>query len=79
MVEDPSQRPLIEQLQQHHYISGTGMDYPMESLSRLVHAYKALGSSGGSRASLFSAVGAQREPASDPPFLAPEEWKFQHS
>ncbi|RTE70778.1 hypothetical protein BHE90_014826 [Fusarium euwallaceae] len=76
IVEDPSQRPPIEHLQQHPYIHGTEMDYPTQSLSRLVHAYKLWEAQGGSRASLFSPGGAQREPASDSPSLLPEEWNF---
>ncbi|KAI5863972.1 kinase-like protein [Durotheca rogersii] len=76
IVEDPSQRPPIEQLQQHPYIYGTEMDYPTESLSRLVHAYKLWEAQGGSRTSLFSLGGAQREPTSDLPSLISDEWNF---
>ncbi|KJZ69296.1 hypothetical protein HIM_11309 [Hirsutella minnesotensis 3608] len=76
MVEDPSQRPPIEQLQQHHYICGTEIDYPTESLSKLVHAYKLWEAQGGSRTSLFSAAGAQRQPTSDTPSHATDEWNF---
>ncbi|KAF5026468.1 hypothetical protein F66182_1455 [Fusarium sp. NRRL 66182] len=76
MVEDPSQRPPIEQLQQHPYIYGTESAYPTKSLSRLVHAYKLWEAQGGSRTSLFSPGGAQRDPTSDLPSLVPDEWNF---
>lgn len=73
VVEDPSQRPPIQQIQQHPYIHGTEVDYPTQSLSRLMHAYKLWEAQGGSRASLFSPGGAQREPNSDSPLLLPDE------
>ncbi|KAJ4309042.1 Serine/threonine-protein kinase PAK 5 [Fusarium piperis] len=76
MVEDPSLRPPIEQLQHHPYIHGTEVDYPTESLSRLVHAYKLWEAQGGSRASLFSPGGAQRELTSDLTSSTPDEWNF---
>ncbi|KAK7416915.1 Serine/threonine-protein kinase PAK 5 [Neonectria magnoliae] len=77
MVEDPSQRPPIEELQRHPYICDTEIDYPTVSLSRLVHAYKVWETQGGSRASLFSPGGAQREPTSDlAASLVPDEWNF---
>ncbi|KAL2022132.1 hypothetical protein VTK56DRAFT_5961 [Thermocarpiscus australiensis] len=77
MVEDPAQRPPIEQVQRHPYIYNTSEDYPTVSLSKLVHAYKVWEIQGGSRRSLFSAGGAQG-PASEysPPSIADNEWNF---
>ncbi|KPM34348.1 hypothetical protein AK830_g12227 [Neonectria ditissima] len=76
MVGDSSQRPPIEELQRHPYICDTEIDYPTVSLSTLVHAYKLWETQGGSRASLFSPGGAQRELTSNLASLAADEWNF---
>ena len=76
MVDDPLQRPPIERLQQHPYIFNTEAECPATSLSELVHTYKLWEAQGGSRASLFSAAGAQRDAVADASSLAPDEWNF---
>ncbi|EGS18665.1 uncharacterized protein CTHT_0052710 [Thermochaetoides thermophila DSM 1495] len=59
LVDDPRQRPPIEQIQRHHYIYNTEVAYPTSSLAELVEWYKAWELQGGSRRSLFTAGGAQ--------------------
>ncbi|KAK4044332.1 Serine/threonine-protein kinase [Parachaetomium inaequale] len=77
MVENPTQRPRIEQVQQHSYINNTSKDYPTHSVSKLVNAYKVWEMQGGSRLSFFSAGGAQRPASScSPPFMPDDEWNF---
>ncbi|KAJ8123278.1 hypothetical protein O1611_g9632 [Lasiodiplodia mahajangana] len=81
MVENPTHRPAIGNVQRHQYIFNTEAAYPTESLSKLVRAYRLWESRGGTRQSLFSAGGAQgyysageaaREDAETPN----EEWDF---
>lgn len=59
MVEDPQDRPTIEQIQQHSYLWNTGDKFPTESLSMLVKAYRLWETQGGHRVSLFNPGGAQ--------------------
>ncbi|KAK4101823.1 serine/threonine protein kinase [Parathielavia hyrcaniae] len=77
LVENPAQRPHIEQVQQHPYIHDSSDDYPTISLSKLVNAYKVWEIQGGSRRSLFTAGGAQG-PANDcsPAGTPDDEWNF---
>jgi hypothetical protein len=76
LVEDIAQRPPIEKIQRHLYIFNTDIEYPTVSLSKLVNAYKLWEAKGGSRASLFSPGGAQREPNPHSPPTAHDEWNF---
>lgn len=65
MAEDPRDRPSINQIQRHPYLSNTTKDYPTESLSMLVHAYRLWEVQGGNRMSLFNAGGAQAPASND--------------
>ncbi|KAK0726699.1 hypothetical protein B0T26DRAFT_691454 [Lasiosphaeria miniovina] len=76
LVEDPRQRPRIEQVQKHPYVFDTYDGYPTASLSKLVSAYKLWESQGGSRRSLFSAGGAQGAPEDLAQNLEDDEWDF---
>ncbi|KAI1304732.1 kinase-like domain-containing protein [Xylaria venustula] len=78
IVENPTHRPVVGNVQRHHYIFNTEAAYPTESLSKLVRAYQLWESRGGTRQSLFSAGGAQGyynagEAAGEAPN---EEWNF---
>ncbi|KAL2105374.1 hypothetical protein VUR80DRAFT_8471 [Thermomyces stellatus] len=75
MVHDPKKRPPIELVQLHPYIYDTEKDYPTESLSKLVNAYRLWESQGGIRQSLFSAGGAQG-PVSEKPAKQDDGWDF---
>ncbi|KAI1372228.1 kinase-like protein [Hypoxylon crocopeplum] len=75
MVEDPAQRPPIEQVQRHPYIFNTASDYPTASLSQLVNTYKLWESHGGHRRSLFSVGGAQG-PTKDNSSILDHMWNF---
>lgn len=75
MVNDPKKRPPIELVQMHPYIDNTENDYPTESLSKLVNAYRLWESQGGSRQSLFAAGGAMG-PLSQSPPKESDEWDF---
>lgn len=59
LVQDPKQRPTIEQVQHHAYIFDTIEAFPTHSLSTLISAYKLWEAHGGVRQSLFAAGGAQ--------------------
>lgn len=76
LEDDPKKRPTIEQVQRHRYIFGTEDSYPSHSLSHLVRGFKLWEAQGGSRKSLFSAMGAQGP--SDLAFtaLSNDEWNF---
>lgn len=75
MVHDPKKRPPIELVQLHPYIYESGREYPTESLSKLVNAYRLWESQGGIRQSLFAAGGAQG-PVSEKIPKQDEEWDF---
>ncbi|KAK5989952.1 Serine/threonine-protein kinase nak1 [Cladobotryum mycophilum] len=75
LVEDPSHRPPIEDIQNHPYIFDTDEEYPTVSLSKLVTDYKLWEAQGGSRQSLFSAGGAQG-PSRDPSPCRLSGWEF---
>lgn len=77
MVDDPKNRPPIEQIQRHPYIFDTHEEYPTNSLSKLVSAYRLWEHQGGSRRSLFSAGGAQgTADEGDQPQNLNDEWDF---
>lgn len=76
IVEDPAQRPVIEAVKLHPYIHNTSASYPTGSLSKLVEAYKVWEAQGGSRLSLFSAGGAQRETDASSRIDPEDEWTF---
>lgn len=79
LVEDPRQRPTIEQVQSHPYISNSASRYPTSTLSMLVRGYKLWESQGGARRSLFAPGGAQGPmDVSDlsSTALANDEWNF---
>jgi len=79
LVEDPTQRPTIEQVQSHPYISNSASRYPTSTLSMLVRGYKLWESQGGARKSLFAPGGAQGPlDISDlsSTALANDEWNF---
>ncbi|KAG7402605.1 Serine/threonine-protein kinase nak1 [Fusarium oxysporum f. sp. rapae] len=76
LVEDIAQRPSIEEIQRHPYIFNTDVDYPTVSLARLVYAYKIWEAKGGSRTSLFSPGGAQRESSPPSSLASHDEWIF---
>lgn len=75
MVEDPSQRPCIEQVQEHPYIFNTDDRYPTTSLCQLLQKYRLWESEGGARQSLFSAGGAQGLASEQSPGLD-ADWDF---
>lgn len=75
MIHDPKKRPPIELVQLHRYIYDTEREYPTESLSKLVNAYRLWESQGGIRQSLFAAGGAQG-PVSERAAKQDEEWDF---
>ncbi|KAH7034801.1 kinase-like domain-containing protein [Microdochium trichocladiopsis] len=76
LVEDPAQRPSIEEVQKHPYISNTASRYPTSSLSALVKAFKLWEEGGGTRKSLFAMGGAQGPLDLDSTSLAADEWNF---
>ncbi|KAI0100854.1 kinase-like domain-containing protein [Nemania sp. FL0031] len=81
MVENPTYRPAVGNVQRHPYIFNTEAAYPTESLSKLVRAYQLWESRGGTRQSLFSAGGAQGyynagEAAGRDAEIPNEEWDF---
>ncbi len=76
LVENPSQRPTIEQVQQHPYLYNTSMQYPTSTLANLVKAFKLWEDRGGSRKSLFGLGGAQAPADLDSTSLAADEWNF---
>ncbi|CAK7220570.1 hypothetical protein SCUCBS95973_004203 [Sporothrix curviconia] len=81
LADDPTQRPPIEQVQQHPYIFGTSNMYPTDTLAMLVKGYRVWESQGGTRKSLFAPGGAQGPASLDSQLaaqaaLANEEWNF---
>ncbi|KAI0551090.1 hypothetical protein F4679DRAFT_594134 [Xylaria curta] len=81
MVENPTHRPAVGNVQRHHYIFNTEATYLTESLSKLVRAYQLWESRGGTRQSLFSTGGAQGyynagEAAGEDAETPNEEWDF---
>lgn len=78
MAEDPRDRPAIGQIQRHPYLSNTTKDYPTESLSMLVNAYRLWEVQGGNRMSLFNAGGAQAPAGNDGSVPAGDDdsWNF---
>ncbi|CAK7204064.1 hypothetical protein SEUCBS139899_006815 [Sporothrix eucalyptigena] len=81
LADDPRQRPPIEQVQRHPYISGTSTLYPTDTLAMLVKGYRVWESQGGTRKSLFAPGGAQGPMSLEnnqaaQAALANEEWNF---
>lgn len=78
LVEDPAQRPTIEDVQRHPYIFNTDKTHPTSSLAMLVRAFRVWEAQGGSRRSLFALGGAQGPSGSDltSTALADDEWNF---
>lgn len=76
MEELPQNRPSIEQLRRHPYISNSSSAYPTSSLAMLVRAYKLWEGQGGSRKSLFAPGGAQPPQDVTSTALANDEWNF---
>ncbi|KXJ96035.1 kinase-like domain-containing protein [Microdochium bolleyi] len=76
LVEDPAQRPSIEEVQKHPYISNSAARYPTSSLSALVKAFKLWEEGGGTRKSLFAFGGAQGPLDLESTSLAADEWNF---
>lgn len=78
LVEDPAQRPTIEDVQRHPYLFNTDKTHPNSSLAMLVRAFRVWEAQGGSRKSLFSMGGAQGPSDSDlsSTALADDEWNF---
>ncbi|KAI8635470.1 putative serine/threonine protein kinase [Xylariaceae sp. FL1651] len=76
LEDDPTQRPSIEQIQQHPYILSTESRYPTSSLAALVKAFKLWEDRGGSRKSLFAGFGAQAPADLGATSLAADEWNF---
>ncbi|KAJ8124486.1 hypothetical protein O1611_g9154 [Lasiodiplodia mahajangana] len=75
LVVDPEQRPIIDEVQRHPYISNTSNNYPTSSLSDLVSAYRIWEMQGGNRRSLFSEGGAQF-PTTHNNSVPKEDWHF---
>lgn len=78
LVEDPSKRPIIEEVQHHPYLLNTENTHPTSSLAMLVKAFRVWESQGGSRKSLFAVGGAQGPVDSDlaSTAMANDEWNF---
>ncbi|KAJ9142210.1 STE/STE20/YSK protein kinase [Pleurostoma richardsiae] len=76
LVEDPANRPTIEEVQRHPYIFNTASAYPTESLSMLVKAFRMWEAQGGSRKSLFALGGAQGPSEWASTAMANDEWNF---
>jgi len=76
LVEDPSKRPTIEQVQRHPYIFNTSAEHPTSSLANLVKGYKVWEAQGGVRKSLFAPIGAQGPSDYSSTAMANDEWNF---
>ncbi|KAK4217024.1 hypothetical protein QBC37DRAFT_68464 [Rhypophila decipiens] len=76
LVEDPAQRPTIEQVQRHPYIANSSDAYPTSTLVNLVRAYKLWESQGGIRKSLFAPGGAQGPSDFNLSDFGNDEWNF---
>lgn len=76
LVDDPKQRPTIEQIQRHPYIFNTQDEYPTLTLASLVKAFKLWEAQGGIRRSLFSAAGAQGPSELSSTAMSSDEWNF---
>ncbi|KUI57560.1 Serine/threonine-protein kinase nak1 [Cytospora mali] len=78
LIEDPAQRPTIQDVQRHPYLFNTEKTHPTSSLAMLVRAFRVWEAQGGSRKSLFALGGAQGPSNSDlsSTALADDEWNF---
>lgn len=78
LVEDPAQRPTVEDVQRHPYLFNTESTHPTSSLVMLVRAFRVWESQGGSRKSLFALGGAQGPTDTDlsSTSMANDEWNF---
>ena len=79
MTDDRTLRPQIEEVRYHKLISGTSSSHPTASLSSFVQRFREWEQHGGTRASLFSADGAQRRDQIPPTNPAVEAWDFNFS
>lgn len=78
LVEDPAQRPTVEDVQRHPYLFNTESTHPTSSLVMLVRAFRVWEAQGGSRKSLFALGGAQGPMDTDlsSTAMANDEWNF---
>lgn len=76
LVEDPSKRPIIEEVQHHPYLFNTENSHPTSSLAMLVRAFRVWEAQGGSRKSLFALGGAQGPSDLASTAMANDEWNF---
>ncbi|KFY27215.1 hypothetical protein V491_00979, partial [Pseudogymnoascus sp. VKM F-3775] len=78
LVENPSARPGIEEVQLQPYIYNTSERYPTATLVELIECFRVWEEAGGSRASLFMAGGAEgvSEAAFDAADADDGEWDF---
>lgn len=78
LVEDPAQRPTIEDVRRHPYLFNTENTHPTSSLVMLVRAFRVWEAQGGSRKSLFAMGGAQGPMDTDlsSTAMANDEWNF---
>lgn len=78
LVENPAQRPTIEEVQRHPYLLNTENTHPTSSLAMLVRAFRVWEAQGGSRKSLFAQGGAQGPMDTDlsSTAMANDEWNF---
>ncbi|KAH8788379.1 kinase-like domain-containing protein [Diaporthe sp. PMI_573] len=78
LVEDPAQRPTINDVQRHPYLHNTSSSHPTSSLAMLVRAFRVWESQGGSRKSLFAFGGAQGPSGPDlsSTAMSNDEWNF---
>lgn len=78
LVEDPAQRPTVEDVQRHPYLFNTESTHPTSSLVMLVRAFRVWEAQGGSRKSLFALGGAQGPMDTDlsSTAMSNDEWNF---
>lgn len=76
LVEDPTKRPSIQEIQRHPFIFNTSEQYPAASLANLVKAYKLWEGQGGVRRSLFAPVGVMGPSDYESSTLPSDEWNF---
>ncbi|OBT98762.1 hypothetical protein VE01_03300 [Pseudogymnoascus verrucosus] len=77
LEEDPSNRPMIGEVQLHPYIHSTTLSYPTSALVDLITAFRIWEQEGGTRASLFMSGGASGpSEAGETEESGSEEWDF---
>ncbi|OBT39524.1 hypothetical protein VE00_09619 [Pseudogymnoascus sp. WSF 3629] len=78
LVEDPTKRPTIEQVQLHPFIHNTTLTHPTTTLTDLTTAFRIWEDDGGARASLFMAGGAAgASDTAQPEEKEDGEWDFE--